>query len=205
MRTTIKLLFLIFIFGCKNQPKSNPVLLTKNSKKQSTDTVFNNRLGKIKGYELFYDCIGCKPTITQEINIYATKNNSKIELATIPIADYYIDDVRLIRIKNKQFIYVHSTHTYGHSNGKLYFFDTKNIKLNQVSIKKSNYVIPDSLSIRKVFELSINKENKFTTDTFLRSKSNGIGYLINIRYNLIKVKENEYELVPVKTELVKPD
>lgn len=178
-------------------------LLDKESFKIENNVTsrIKNHFGKIKDFELFYDCIDCRISITGRINIYAIKNESKIDLATIPIADYYIDDVKLIELKNEPFIYVHSTHTYGHSDGKLFSFDLNNIKLNQVNIKKSNYVIPDSLSIRKGFGLSIDKENQFTTGYFLRSENNGNGYLITNMYDLIKIKENEYELVPIKTEL----
>ncbi len=178
-------------------------LLDKVSYKIENNVIsrIKNPFGRIKDFELFYDCVDCRTSITGGINIYATKNNSKIDLATVPIADFYIDDVKLIELKNEPFIFVHSSHTYGHSDGKLYSFDIDNVKLNQVNIKKSNYVIPDSLSIRKGFGLSIDEDNQFTTGYFLRSENNGNGYLITNLYDLIKVKENEYELVLINTEL----
>ena len=183
-------------------PNLNFKLIQKDSFKIENNIVSKMKIpfGKVNNYELFYDCLDCKLTMTGAVNIYAVKNNLKTELVNIPIADYYIDDVKLIELKNNPFILVHSTHTYGHSEGKLFSFDTEKIKLNKVNIKKNNFVIPDSLSIRKGFGLSYD-DNQFTTGYFLRSENNGNGFSILTTYNLIKVKENEYELIPIKTEL----
>ncbi len=50
MRTTIKLLFLIFIFGCKNQPNNKiaslPEIKTEKSEKQATESIFDLIINK---------------------------------------------------------------------------------------------------------------------------------------------------------------
>ncbi len=159
--------------------------------------------GKIKGYELVYDCSNCSTARTDGITVYAKKDSERIKLF-----DYhgfggdYLAEISLRYFDNHPFIYIYSSHTYGHSQGRLYALDVKNLKTNYVNTIEGNLNIPDSLSIRNYYGVSIeNGELLYGAD--FRSKNGK--YFFNGKYNLLKVKRNIYLLEPQnkQSEIIK--
>jgi len=92
LRTTIKLLFLIFIFGCKNQPNNKiaslPEIKTKKSEKQSTETIFDLIINKKDSPKNFPDSIAYKFDFSKR---FTEKEISVLNLDTtkIDLSEYY--------------------------------------------------------------------------------------------------------------------
>ena len=92
MRTTIKLIFLIFIFGCKNQTNrkiaSLPEIKTENSENQSTETIFDLIINKKESPKSFPDSIAYKFDFSKR---FTEKEVSVLNLDTtkIDLSEYY--------------------------------------------------------------------------------------------------------------------
>lgn len=159
--------------------------------------------GKIKGYELAYDCSNCSTARTDGITVYAKKDSERIKLFEYNgFGGNYLAEISLRYFDNYPFIYIYSSHTYGHSQGRLYALDVKNLKTNYVNTIEGNLNIPDSLSVRNYYGVSIeNGELLYGAD--FRSKN--AKYFFNGKYNLLKVKRNIYLLEPQnkQSEIIK--
>ena len=157
-------------------------------------------IGSINNYELFYRCYECRSTTTDSIAVFCNKGKDRKKLLSAAFNDYYLEDVRLMKFKNHNFIYIRSGHTSGNSEGKLYALDDKGMEASEVIIER-NIDIPDGYSAMKGFGLSPGEDDTFTTGYFLRSDDDGAGYEITTCYKLEKTGDNQYRLVPVKTEI----
>src|SRR4051812_35107457 len=78
-----------------------------------SDTL-NIFIGKIHGYSLMYNCHDCRLDISGGITVFYKKGKVKRDILDQVISDFYVDEVSLIKIKGEDFIYIGSTHTYGH-------------------------------------------------------------------------------------------
>lgn len=164
----------------------------------------NISFGKIKGYDLVYDCENCRTASTDGITVYAKKDSVKTELFKYyGFGGDYLSEISLEYFENHPFIYIQSTHTYGHSQGRLYALDVTNLKTNYVNTLETNYKAPDSLYPRNSFGVDINKNREFTFGTWYRSENGSGEYTLTGKYNLIKVKENIYLLEPTDIKLLK--
>ena len=183
-----------------NPKKLNKIAL-QNQEVRDKNLKKNIAFGEIGGYELVYNCSNCRTSSTDAISIYAKKDTVKTKLFDyFDFGGNYLDEISLRYFKNHPFIYIHTTHTYGHSNGDLYAFDIENLKTNKVNTIESNTKVPDSLQPWKWFGLAI-ENNEFLTGGDYRSKNNSSKYVTSAKYNLIKVKKNIYLLEPENVDL----
>ncbi len=176
-------------------------------KEQENTTITRNTLfGKINGYELVYDCTNCRTSSTDAITIYAKKDSIRTELLRYNgFGGDYLDEISLRYFDNHPFIFIHSTHTYGHSLGNLYALDIDNFETNFVNTIETNYKIPDSLYPRNYYGVDINKNGEFIFGTWYRNDNVMGEYSLTGKYNLLKVKKNIYLLEPYDVKLSKPE
>lgn len=162
---------------------------------------YNIPFGRIGDYDLVYDCYGCRSSSTDGITVYAKQDSIKTKLFEYHgFGGNYLDGISLKYFNNHPFIYIHTTHNYGHSTGNLYAFDTENLKTNYVNVIENNIKISDSLNLRNFFGLSIENGELLYGADYRSEKSNG-KYFLNGKYNLIKVKRNIYLLEPEKERI----
>ena len=169
----------------------------------------NHRIGYDGTNEYLYHCFGCTSTRSEGIQIYTeagdrsksfSEGRYRIALAQMEFTDQYVDRVGLLELEKGWFMYVHTSHTYGHSNGALYALDQDALKLTKVHLQDRKGKIPDSLSVRKGFGLSW-EDGEFRTGAFLRSEVKGMGYGITTRYELVINDQDQFELRPMETIL----
>ncbi len=178
------------------QPKELKKQSIRDKQMQNTTTTRNIPFGKIKGYELVYDCSNCRTASTDAITVYAKKDTIKTKLFSSDFGGNYLDKISLQYFKNHPFIYVHSAHTYGHSNGTLYALDIRNLITNKVNTIKSNIKVPDSLYPRNYYGVDIDKNGTLSFGIWYRSENGNGRYSLKGKYDLIKVKHNIYLLDP---------
>ena len=188
------------------QPKELKKQSLNDKEKVNSKITRDIKFGKIKGYELVYDCTNCRTASTDEIIIYAKKDSIRTKLFSYQkFGGDYLSEISLVYFDNHPFIYIQSTHTYGHSLGNLYAFDIDNLETNYVNKIESNYKIPDSLYSRNYYGVDINKNGELIFGTWYRSDNVMGEYSLTGKYNLIKVKRNIYLLEPYDVELSKPE
>ncbi len=213
----IYFLFLVFLFlSCNLKDDKKAVIVEKTKKETTKPTLLKiqqneNQLnakktdtldipiGKINGFELVYDCIGCRQTVSEGITIYYKKNNAKKVLLNLPLGDYYVDEVSTFKNKNDYFIYVGTTHTYGHSRGYLYYLNTLKMKTYEVKVeinKNSNASKQlDTLDVHKYFELTKDEKDNFGSGATYRSKTTYYTYYCTSGYYISKIGENKFSLI----------
>jgi len=189
------------------QPKELKKQSINNKEKENSTITRNISFGEIRDYELVYDCTNCKTASTDEITVYVKRDTIKKKLFRYyGFGGNYLDEISLRYFDNYPFIYIHSTHTYGHSKGDLYALDIEeDFRTNYVNTIENNYEIPDSLHPRNSFGVDINKEGDFTFGTAYRSDNTSGEYFLSGKYNLIKVKRNIYLLEPYDINFLKPE
>lgn len=160
-------------------------------------------IGSIDNYELFYKGYGRRSTSTDSIAVFCDNGSIKKKLLTADLFDNHIEDIRLVKIKRKYFIYIRSGHTSGNSDGQLYALDDKRMEALEVVIEKSAH-IPEGYNVMKGLGLSLGEGNTFTTGYFLRSDKDGKGHIVTIIYKL-KRAGSQYRLVPVRTTMYESD
>lgn len=166
---------------------------------QQNDTL-NIPAGKINQYKLTYDCHGCHSAISESITVHYWQNGKKTSLLDQVIFDFYVDEVSPFKWKGFDFVYVGSTHTYGHSQGYLFYINTATMKAYPVKINNSNYKIADSIHTRKYFELTRKPNNKFTYSASTFTETGKTGYLEGY-YSLKKTGNNKFVAVCSKPEI----
>ena len=157
-----------------------------------TDTI-SIPIGKINGNKIVYDCHDCHGNYSGGLTVYSIKNNKRSRLLDLNIFDFYIDGVSLIKIKENDFIYISSNHTSGDSQGYLFFLNSITMKAYEVKIKSPNFKLPDSLQIRKYFDVTKDDKNNFRFGALLWTKS-GLQADYSGYYKLKKIKLNQYVL-----------
>ncbi|TXD71219.1 hypothetical protein [Aequorivita antarctica] len=188
------------------QPKEFEKQSIKQMEMENTTITRNIPFGKIEDYELVYDCTNCRTSSTDAITIYATKDSIRTELLRYyDFGGNYLQEISLRYFDNHPFIFIHSSHTYGHTLGNLYALDIDNLKTNYVNKIETNYKTPDSLYPRNYYGVDINKKGEFIFGTLYRSDNINGEYSLTGKYNLIKVKRNIYLLEPYDVELSKPE
>lgn len=184
------------------QPKELKKQSVRDKESENNIIKRNIPFGKIKGYELVYDCSNCRTASTDGITVYAKKDSVKTELfRNHGFGGDYLSEISLRYFNNHPFIYIQSSHTYGHSQGRLYAFDVKNLKTNYVNTIEADYKVPDSLYPRNYYGVDINKNGELTFGTWYRGDNSK--YALSGKYNLIKVKENIYLLNPTDIKFKK--
>lgn len=186
-------------------PKISRIDYNFNLENLGFSTGNEKSIGKIDDVDFVYECYGCTTTVSDSITIFARKGQWRKKLATVPIYDFYLDDIELLSLQGHDFIYVSSTHTYGHAKATLFSLSRNMLLAEKVKLRKSDYVIPDSLYVLKGFGLVKDKNNNFTSGYFLRSENTGDGHSIIHSYELKKIDWNLFELVPTRTDLTKAD
>jgi hypothetical protein len=97
-------------------------------------------------------------------------------------------------------------HTYGHSEGFLYFLNTKEMKTYAVKIvSKKGLKLPDSLYVHKSFELSLNEDKTFSSSASIRSRMGTYRGYWQIKYHLKQLKTNTFVLAGGKSSIEKTD
>ncbi len=161
----------------------------------------NNPIGILKGVELFYDCLNCSSTMSEDVRIFAKKNGKRTDLATIQIADMYVSDAVAFSKNGGDFVYINSDHTYGHSQGYLYSIDLKNLHAYRVNQIESYSKAPDTLEPWKFFGLQRDEKGDFYSGETYHSHDEDSGYKYSeTRYDLVKVRGNIFLLMPKKSE-----
>lgn len=160
-------------------------------------------LGNIKNQELYYKCYDCRSASTDSIAVFIDNGHVRKKILSVAFNGYYLDEVRLVKIKRKYFIYIRSGHTFGNSDGQLYALDDKRMEALEVIIEK-NADITKRYNVMKEFGLSLGECNTFTTGYFLRSDKDGKGHIVTIIYKL-KRAGSQYRLVPVRTTMYESD
>lgn len=164
---------------------------------RKTDTI-DSPIAKINGYELVYDCIGCQNTISEGIAVYYKKNGAKKLLLNLTLGDYYVDEVSVFRFKKDNFLYVGTTHTYGHSRGYLYYLNTSKMRVYEVKYQKNKKTskLGDTLEIHKHFELTKDEHNNLGSGATFRTAKSGKKYYSSSGYSILKISGNKFLLVP---------
>ncbi len=185
---------------------ANPTEITTSltSDAYSSSTIqLDKYIGEIDGYDLLYNCKNCISSYSESISVFAKKDTIKIKLFDYyKFGGNYLDGISLRYFNNHPFIYIHSTHTYGHSLGDLYALDLENLKVNYVNKIEHNLKIPDSIYMRNFSGVEIDSSGDFTFGASYRNLSGGGkgGYLSG-NYHLIHVKGNIYLLEPINVKL----
>lgn len=160
-----------------------------NDKKNDT---LNQPIGKLGKYELVYDCHDCHQMYSGGISVYYKKGTAKHLLFSQEIADFYVSEVSLVKIKNDYFIYVNSTHTYGHSQGYLFYLNHKTMKTYVVKIKPGkSKTLPDG-EIHKYFALTKDENNHFGFGATYRTDTEDD--YESREYELVKLGGNQFIL-----------
>lgn len=156
-----------------------------------TDTL-NLPVGKLGKYELVYDCHDCHQMYSGGISVYYKKGIAKHLLFSQTIADFYVSEVSLVKIKSDYFIYVNSTHTYGHSQGYLFYLNHKTMKTYAVKIKPvKNKTLPKA-EVHKYFALTKDENNHFGFGATYRTDAED--EYESGEFELVKLGENQFIL-----------
>lgn len=200
---------LIFI-GCTKQqkqlvPKAKPGSAKQLQSQPSNDLLIKNPdtldipIAKVNGFDLVYDCMGCRQTISDSIAVYARKDSIRKLLFKLRIFDFYVDEVSEFKYKGYSFIYVGSTHTYGHSQGYLYYLNTRNMQTYAVGIRTTKRLpisrSADTLEIHRYFDLTKDEHNNFGRGATYWSKETRHRYYSECGYSLVKTGKNKFVLV----------
>ncbi|NMH26820.1 hypothetical protein [Flavobacterium silvaticum] len=205
---------LIFIGCTKQQKQLVPKAKTESVEKlqlPSTNDLLRKKpdtlnvpIAKVNGFDLVYDCMGCRQTISDSIAVYAKKDSIKKLLFKLPILDFYVDDVSHFKYKGYDFIYVGSTHTYGHSQGYLYYLNTRNMETYAVEIRPTKRSptskSEDTLEIHKYFDLTKDEHNNLGGGASYWEKKTRHRYYSEWSYSLVKAGKNKFVLVSKNDE-----
>ncbi len=160
-------------------------------------------IGTIAGKEIVYDCHGCTGTVTDHIVAYAKNGAVRDTLFTIDdLGGNYIDSAEVLTLLHKPFVYIHTSHTYGHSKGYLFSVNINKKKAYPVKILPDTYKIPDSLYTGHVTysELEKDKNNDFSFNTSLHSANTN--YTYSGKYKLVNKGKDQYVLKPYGSKLL---
>jgi hypothetical protein len=184
-----KLLLLILLLYCS--------VISAQSLKSDT---LNIPIGTTHGYSLMYNCHDCRQSVSGGISVFCKKGKIKRHVFFQEISDFYVDEVSLLKINGEDFIYIGSTHTYGHSQGYLYYLNPVTMKAYPVKSKKDSFKRPDSIHVHKYFDLTKDSKNHFRFGASIRTDSGREGSLGGY-YTIKKVKTNEYILIASKASI----
>jgi len=183
--------------------------IKENPETGKRDTLFEmiNSLGKIQNTEFLYG-ISYVPNfgnLPETITIYSKNKNEKTRLETIEANGAYIDDVELFTNDKNHFIEVRMMETSGNSYSYFYAVDMKKMVLSEVEQDYGNFKLPDSLSIYKGYGITKQKDNKFTSGSFLRSENGSVKeYYLENEHKMIK-ENNKFVLKCISTEITPTD
>ncbi len=213
MKKITLVLIMLLILSCNDKkPKQLPVAAnSKSSKIDKSDAVtsipyeiveeptnrFEQAFGQFRDFQLYYDCIDCATTYSGTVTVYIKNQNFKKELFTIDVGGFYLNEVKLLNIKNNYFIYVRTDHTYGNSQGYLYYFNTQKMitfPVNIISnIKKDK---TDTLHVHKYMNLITEDYKTFKNGyTYYERQDNDYGDALYLEYKMILKKKGENTFV----------
>jgi hypothetical protein len=200
--------------SCNDKTGENTTSIKRNkleeSKNKSSDTIqIKNRInikdtidipiGDINGYELVYNSFGEKWDLNIGLDIYFKRNSTKklILKPNFIYGDYTVDEVSLFKHNDDNFIYIGTSHTYGHYQGYLYYLNTKEMKTYEVKIKpKNNSEIKkftDTLKVHKFIELTKDyKNNLGGGETYFGKYKR---YYCTCEYTIKKIRTNKFVLL----------
>lgn len=183
--------------------------IKENPETGKRDTLFEAiaSLGKIQNTEFLYGISYAKYTSKyftprpEAITIYYKNKNEKTRLETI-VTTAYISDVELFAIDKNHFIYIGMSETSGNAYSYFYAVDMKKMGLSEVEQDYyGDFKLPDSLQTHKGFGIAKDKDNKFTSGSFLRSQ-NGSGKEYHLISEHKMIKENgKFVLKCISTEI----
>ena len=159
-------------------------------------------IAKLNGYEIVYDCYGCRKTSSDSAVIYARKYTRSIKLLTVEFDGNYIIDIAVKYFLNHPFLYITSGHTHGHFNGELYALDMVNINATGVLEHDGKIKIPADLTFRNNNGIVISEKGELTHEMYYKG-NDAINYTYRCSYKMTHVKGNQYALQPVKTTFTK--
>lgn len=209
-------IFIVFLILSCNKKDDKKAIIVEKAKLQTQDTTLSKKqsfssqnekdtldipIGKINKYELVYDCIGCRETVSQGIVIYYKMNNKKRLLLKPKFiySDFYVDEVSIFKFKKDNFIYIGTNHTYGHHQGYLYYLNTIKMKAYEVKIKpRFNTKITkaaDTLEFHKLIELTKDYKNNLGGGATYFVKESRNRYYCHCDYKITKIRKNKYILI----------
>lgn len=195
---------LIAFFSCIDKPSTATVSV--ESKEQTadstTETISTNTV--INAHELGYTCFNCTPSYTDSVTVFVKKDSTTKALFTLVLGDYYFSALEVFRQKKEVFLWVQTSHTYGHTLGYLYHIDTTTFEATAIEAPKSNFAIPDSLEMWRTVELQL-ENNAFTNQASFRSAVNMETYLYTGKLALQKNNNNTFSLQFINEQLVKEE
>ena len=115
--------------------------------------------GHFGEYPVVYNCVDCRQSQSGTINFYYIRKNEKRLLFAQKIGDFYVTEVSHVKIKNENFIYIGSSHTFGHSQGYLIFLNDKTMRAYEIEVRKSGLNLPNHVTIHKYFDLTKDAKN----------------------------------------------
>lgn len=184
--------------------------IKENPETGKRDTLFEAiaSLGKIQNTEFLYGISYSKyipkysATLPETITIYSKNRNEKTRLKIIETNGAYIVDVELFTIDKNYFVYIGMSETSGNAYSYFYAVDTKKMVLSEVEQDYyGDFKLPDSLQTHKGFGIAKDKDNKFTSGSFLLSQ-NGSGKEYHLISEHKMIKENgKFVLKCISTEI----
>jgi hypothetical protein len=195
---------LIAFFSCTDKPSTGTVSLeSKEQTAESTTKTISTAI-VINTHELGYTCFNCTPSYTDSVTVFAKKDSTTKALFTLVLGDYYFSALEVFRQQKEVFLWVQTSHTYGHTLGYLYHIDTTTFEATAIKPPKSNFAIPDSLEIWRIVELQL-ENNEFTNDASFRSAVNKETYTYTGKLALQKTNNNKFSLHIINEQLVKEE
>lgn len=171
-------------------------LVTKTLIEEPTN-FYGIPFGQINDTEFIYDCLDCKSSTSGEIIVHSKKNKSQKKLFNLDVEDFYLHEIKLLNIKNNYFIYVQTDHTYGHSQGYLYYLNVERMITFPVKIiPKYEKVAADTMHVHKYMNLITSDYKTFKNGyTYFERQDNGNGDPIYLEYEMILKKKGENNFV----------
>ncbi len=178
MRTTIKLLFLIFIFGCKNQPNSKietlSVIKTENSKKQSTESIFDLIINKKESPKNFPDSIAYKFDFSKR---FTKKEISELNLDTtkIDLNEYYfLTNQRFLKKQIDLISFsIYYKHQYGDQLEKILKIKKKNSNFDLILAMEGGDSFSHNISTEFINDSTFTSTYVHKEGDIISSKNNG--------------------------------
>jgi hypothetical protein len=212
MKNIIFIIVAILILSCnENRPKKTPIVKPKEHEISKSDVAksipipiveeptnrFEQVFGQFKDFQFYYDCIDCTTSYSGTLLVYIKNQNFKKELFNIDIEGFYLNEIKLLNIKNNYFIYVLTDHTYGHRQGYLYYLNTQ--KMITVPVK----IIPnykkdktDTLHIHKYMNLITDDYKTFKNGyTYFERQDKGDGDALYLEYKMILKRKDKNSFV----------
>jgi len=226
MMKKLTVLFILLVLASCNKKQGTPlpekndsIAVNKQQPEQPHKYVeppprIGEPVGRIGGKDIFYDEYG-DDGYTSNFVLYIKGPAAKDTLLVLSdsgdineensLGGNYVSNAEVLTIKGKQFIYVSTQHTYGHSRSYLYSVNIARKKIYRVLEEplSVSYKLPDSLFTGHVtsFTLEKNEDNTFYSGVNLHSPKMA-AYTFSNEYKLVAKANGQYILRPYGDKLV---